>query len=222
MLKVGTYKRDEIFAALNSHSRQSVNRKLERYGVIFKVCGRGQNLTYKIQKITNAFKLYCITELGISANVDFEKFKYFCLYLFCDDTFITLPIVKMEQILRTNGTPISRQTISKSIRYLQNNNYIAVFKNDCRYYAIDSLPNGEKSYTEIEHEKYKKGWQIYWDSKRIMETGLAYWKMRKYIGGHPYKCPKIEQNAFYSKEIKTLIDLIADIFLNQPINKNNN
>lgn len=222
MIEKRIYKKDEMFAILKSKNKQSANKKLKRYGVVFTTHGRGQNLTYEIQKITNPFKLYCIIELGISANVDFEKFKYFCLYLFCDDTFITFPRIEMERILRANDTPISRQTISKSIRYLQNNNYIEVFKNDCRYYVIDSLPNGEKSYTEIEHEKYKKGWQIYWDSKKIMGTGLSYWKMRKYIGGHPYKCPKIEQNAFYSKEIKTLIDLVTDTFLNQPINTNNN
>lgn len=39
--------------------------------------------------------------------------------------------------------------------------------------------------------------------------------MRDYIGGHPYKCPEIEQNAIYKKEIETLINLVTDSFLKQ-------
>lgn len=215
MIEIGKYTKAEISDILHTNGKQGIDRKLNRYGIEFTYSGRGANLMYSINKITNPFKVYCITELGLSANVDFEKFKYFCMYFFCDDRFSAYPIIAMEQILRKDGVLISRQTISKSIHYFERLNYVAVFKDECTYYAVNKLANDEKTYTEITKEKYSKGWHIYWEMKEEYGVSAAYYKMREYIGGHPCKSPKIEQNAFYLKEIETLISLITDSFLNQ-------
>lgn len=144
MIEIREYTKEEISAILHTNKKQGIDRKLNRYGIEFTSNGRGANLMYSINKITNPFKVYCITELELSANVDFEKFKYFCLYFLCDDEFQTYPIVEMEQRLRNSGIGISRQTISKSIRYFERLNYVTIFKNDCIYYAINTV-NGKKN-----------------------------------------------------------------------------
>lgn len=213
MIEIRQYTITELFSLLNVHTKQGVDRKLQRYEVKFNSTGRAKNRIYEIEEITNPFKLYCIMELNISANVDFEKFKHFCLYIFCDEEFATYPVVQMSEILEKNKIHISRQTVSKSIRYLEKNEYIATLNSEYIYYAINKLPNGEKTYTEISKEKYSKGWSIYWNNEEVLDKGIAYIQMVHYIGGHPYKRPKIEQNAFYKKEIETLIELVNDTFL---------
>ena len=211
MLEIKKYTMSEISAELGTNTKQGIDRKLERYGVKFVSTGRGQSLIYEIQEIQDRFKLYCITEVGMSASVNFEKFKCFCYYLFCDDNFADFPIVEMEVIMSDDGVPVSRQTISNWIERLNSVGYIHTDKqSDCSYYAITKLPNGRKHYTEIPQEKYCKGWNIYWSNKSQIGTNAAYTKMYDYVGGHPYKRPKLIENVFYSDEIQRLIDLINE------------
>ncbi len=218
MLEIRKYTKDELSAILGSNAKQNIDRKLQRYGVEFVSSGSGQNLTYEITDIPDRFKLYCITEMNIPASVNFEKFKYFCYYMLCDDSFSAFPVVEMQRIMSADGVQVSRQTISNWLRYLSRIGYIHRDRNaECIYYSISKTPDGKKHYTEIPKETYSKGWQTYWTikNKNEKDAGLAYIKMYNYVGGHPYKHPKIDQNAVYTKEIEILIEIMNDSFLNR-------
>lgn len=213
MLEIKKYTKNELSAVLGTNTKQAIDRKLRRYGAVFESTGRGKNLTYEIKEIPDIFKFYCITELNIPLSVNFEKFKCFCYYLLCDETFASFPIIEMQRIMSADGVQISRQTISNWIRYLSKAGYVALSISEFTYYAITKTEDDIKHYTEITKEKYSKGWGIYWDVKEKYNAGLAYKLMSDYVGGHPYKRPKIEHNIFYTKELEILIDLVNDWFL---------
>nr|QGT50973.1 hypothetical protein Firmicute1046_0490 [uncultured Firmicutes bacterium] len=200
---------------LGTDSKQGIDRKLQRYGVVFESSGRGKNLTYEIKKITDYFKLYAITKLGITANADFKKIRNLYYYLFCCDGFAALPYVEMEQIMTEEGAPISRQTIKKWIAYLKDINYIMFDTSDCYYYAINKRYDNRKIYREISRDLYLQGWAKYWATDRTNGTNWAYAEMRCIVGGHPYKKPKICHNAIYLKKIQELIDVINESFLDE-------
>ena len=214
MLEIRKYTKNELSTVLETNTKQGIDRKLERYGVKFVSNGWGQNLMYEIQEIPNRFKVYCITEMGMSPLVNFEKFKYFCYYLFCDETFANFPIVEMEVIMSEDGVHVSRQIISNWLNRLSRIGYIHFDKTtECIYYAITKTADGKKHYKEILQEVYCKGWNLYWSNKSKIGTNAAYTKMYNYVGGHPYKHPKIDQNIVYSKKIQKLIELVNESFL---------
>ena len=68
-----TYSRNEMFQIFKSKSKQSLERKLARYGVSFTVNGYADRAVYTITALENAFKLFAILELGFDANTDFTK-----------------------------------------------------------------------------------------------------------------------------------------------------
>ena len=51
MLEVGTYTQAEMRELLGTVDTQGINRKLDRYGVIYERKGRAPNATYVIQAI---------------------------------------------------------------------------------------------------------------------------------------------------------------------------
>ena len=158
--------------------------------------------------------MYCITEIGLAAGIDFEKFKYFCYYLFCDGTFPKRPKVEMAQIMSENGVSVSRATIAKWLKRLAEADYIYISKySSFTYYAITKDEYDRKHYKEISQKKYSNGWNLYWKNVGKEGSYVAYRKMREYIGGHPYKCPEIVENDINSGKIQTLVDLINDSFL---------
>lgn len=200
---------------LGTDSKQGIDRKLQRYGIVFESNGRGKNLTYDIKKINDYFKLYAITKLGITANADFTKIRNLYYYFFCCDGFAALPNVEKAQIMADEGVPVSRQTIKKWISYLKDINYIMFTESDCIYYAITKTGDNRKHYKEISRERYRQGWAKYWETDRTNGTRCAYAKMRAIVGGHPYKQPKIVHNGFFLKEMQELIDVINESFLEE-------
>ena len=214
MLEIRKYTKNELSAVLETNTKQGIDRKLQRYGVKFVSNGWGQTLMYEIQEVPDRFKLYCITEMGMSSLVNFEKFKCFCYYLFCDETFANFPIVEMEVIMSEDAVHVSRQTISNWLNRLSRIGYIHFDKTtECIYYAITKTPDGKKHYKEILQEVYCKGWNLYWSNKSKIGTNAAYTKMYDYVGGHPYKHPKIDQNIVCSEKIQKLIELVNESFL---------
>jgi len=214
MLELKTYTFAEMSQLLNGTSDiQGIKRKLQRYGVEFDMNGRGRSATFEIKNISQPFKVFCITELGIDANADFTKIRNLFYYLFCSDKFAELPVTEMERIMEQDGMKIVRQTISKWIEHLHKIGYIHLDQADFNYYAIYSDDNGEKAYKTITKEQYNEGWKTYWDNRDEVDSGFAYASMYDLIGGHPCKKPKIEHNAFYSEEIKRLIDAVNEAFL---------
>lgn len=187
MIKIGICSYLELKEILGANNKQAVDRKLERYGVSFNSSGRGDRRVYEITEIENPFKLYCITELGISAQANFDKIRNLFYYFFCVDGFTELPLVEMENTMRAEGEDISRQCISKWITYLRHLDYITFSNSDCNYYAISKNKKGERICRQITHKEYKAAWAIYFDNWDKEGCHYAYILMYQSIGGHPYK-----------------------------------
>lgn len=220
MIEIKQYSKQEIAEILGTIDTQGINRKLQRYNVDFETTGWGNHCIYTIKAINEPFKVFSITEMGISANADFRKLKYIFLYLLNDDEFATLPMVEMQNILNSKGIYISRQTISKWIDYLNSIDYIHRDRYDFHYYAVSKTENNQKQYRVITKEEYCTAWKIYWEQKEIDQlegnetTETAYADMYQYLDGHPCKVPVIIMNAIYLKKINQMIEIINDEFLN--------
>ena len=214
MLEERPYSISELREILGTYKKQGIDRKLTRYGVQYISEGRGENRVYTIQKITDKFKVYCITKFGLAAQCNFEKIRNIFYYCLCDDNFINLPHVEQERIIDEECEEhISRGCISRWIRFLGNIEYAHLNRYECSYFVIINQ-NGRKTYQETTKNAYNTGWKIYWES---IEQGsiTAYFKMRTYLGGHPYKKYRIEINGIYKNEINTLIEIINESFLSQ-------
>ncbi len=216
MLELREYPVSELEELLNTTGKQNIDRKLERYGITFTSNGRGASLLYTIKHISDPFKVYAITKLGIPAQANFTKIRNLYYFLFCGDGFAENPLIEMEQIMEAEGVPMARQTITKWITYLQHIDYIT-FSADFRYYVIYYTELGEKAYKEVDAETYKSGWAIYHEWKYKEGSSNAYALMYNTIGGHPYKKPAIIENAFYQAEIDELIEVIVESLWENPM-----
>ena len=76
MLEIGcVYSKPELTQMLGTRSKQGIDRKLDRYGVVYEVCGRGERAVYTVKGMADPFKVFAITELGYDANTDFTKLR---------------------------------------------------------------------------------------------------------------------------------------------------
>ena len=78
MLEIGcVYSKLELTQMLGTRSKQGIDRKLDRYGVVYEVCGRGESAVYTIKAMADPFKVFAITELGFDGGTDFTKLRNF-------------------------------------------------------------------------------------------------------------------------------------------------
>ena len=214
MLELRTYTKDEIIGVLGTKDREGIKRKLDGYGVEYSIEGWG-NYTLTITAINDPFRLFCITTLGIPAQADFDKLKILYYHLFCCPEFAALPYEVMASKLREEDEtdPPSNKTIGKWVAYLGKIDFFAFDKEDGIYYAIQKGKDGLRNCVEISKERYCTGWHIYWEYKTKEGTDLAYYRMFNYVGGHPYRKPKMKENAIYQKEIEQLIAILNDEYV---------
>ena len=215
MLEIRNYSIAELRELLGTKDKQGIDRKLTGYGVEFTSSGWADNRIYTITAISNPFKLYAITILGIPAQADFTKIQNLYFYFFCVDGFADWPMVEMEAILEEDGKKISSKTISKWLKYLEHLDYINFSQGEFTYYAIYKTTDGTQLYREISREKYLEGWRIYFESRDEEGCESAYIKLRNHIGGHPYKRPSVDYNIAYTDEIAELIEVINASFMDE-------
>lgn len=206
MLELKTYTKAEMAEILGTTDNQGIKRKLNGYGVEYITEGRGKNITFKITKIKDKFKLFCITELKFDANTDFDRLMHF-MYLFWNyEDYRGTPYNVLVKVLSDKNKYVSRQTISYWIDKLEKSGYIWTSIFDFRYYCTI---NGKIK--EIPHELYKRGWRAYWNSfEKTNDKTTAYYAMRGEAGGYLFKKPIAEINAFYLNKIDMLIDIINE------------
>lgn len=119
MIEVGKlYSKPEMTAMLGTKAKQGIDRKLERYGVLFDTKGKGEKATYKITAISDPFKVYAIIRLKFDGNTDFHKLREFYYYFFNDEEFSAMPDEVKETRMRADGKEISRQTIAGYLQKL--------------------------------------------------------------------------------------------------------
>lgn len=215
MLEKRMYTKGEIFEAISVKSRQSMKNKLDRYGVIYEINGRG-NFTVNIIDVPYPFKVFCLTELkNIDCHTDFDKFEEFLYYFLCDDDFPLLPDETKEKFMDEKNHHISRQTIGKWIKKLDELNWIIKSCNNYVYYF-----SSKGSQIRTDYDTYKQAWKEYWDCKNDGGTtsdAIAYMRMK--YGGVAKKHPLPEQNVLYLDKIKQLTDIVCNDFVN--LNKDN-
>ena len=214
MLEIKTYKFDDIADYLQTHSNQSIRRKLNRYGVKFQEEGRGRMKTFTILSIPDPFPLYCVFDLGIDYRTDFKKLRDFTFFLLRDDDFSGRSGEMMEEYLHNGGYQISRQTIAKYIALYERMDLIAT-NGETVYYRVYHEGLLQK-HEVITKELYCKAWSVYWKKRRKnADSLLAFRCMYNFLDGVPRKQNKIVRNGFYTDTLNTLSELVAESFLNE-------
>ena len=208
MLRITTYTREDLMDIFNTTRIDSIKRSLDRLGYKYQTAGRGNNYTLTITETPDPFKMFCINELGVSAQSDFTILRTFFYYFFCDEEFQSLPVGEMERILIEEGKPITRKTLSKWIKYLENKDIIHFDSSECIYYTTLMI-DGKKYIEEITKEEYSNAWKKYWGVRNNGgDWNTAFNAMCKVNGGTVFKKPVIIENAFSTNLISDLIDVI--------------
>ena len=205
MLKVGcAYSKPELTQMLGTRSKQGIDRKLDRYGVVYEVCGRGERATYTVKGMADPFKVFAITELGFDANTDFTKLRNFYYHFFEDDEFMAMPDEVKEVRMRKMGQDVSRQTIATYTRRLESNDLINRNTKNFIYYFAH-----KQEQRICDHAEYVQAWFEYWDD---IESGLncydAIANMMTDHGGVARKQPIPEINGIYNAKIEYMLSLI--------------
>lgn len=212
MLEINrVYSKPELTQMLGTKRKQGIDRKLQRYGIAFEVCGRGERAIYTIKAMTDPFKVFAITELGFNADTDFIKLRNFYYHFFEDDVFMAMPDEVKENLMRKMGQDVSRQTIATYTERLEANNMICRnTKNYIYYFAY----RGEQRLCD--HSEYVEAWHNYWSD---IESGLncfvAIFNMRAEHGGVARKQPKPEINGIYNEKIEYMLSLIQQSIDNE-------
>ena len=174
MLELRKYTKPELSKMFGTRGMESLQRKLNRYGIAFDVEGRGENAVFTIRAITDPFKIYCITELGFDGRTDFQKVRNFYNYFFNDDEFMAMPDEVKEYRMRKQGQNVSRQTIASYIAKLDSKNLIDRNTNNYIYYF--ALRQEQRI---ADKEEYLKAWhQRAWLQHGIDTNYLCWWRSR--------------------------------------------
>lgn len=205
MIEIGcVYAKPEMTRIFGTKDKQGLDRKLNRYGISYEVCGRGEGAVYKIKSMTDPFKVFAITELGFDANTDFSKLRNFYYHFFEDEVFMAMPDEVKEVRMRKMGQDVSRQTIATYTRRLEANDLInRNTKNFIYYFAY------KQEQRMCDHAEYVQAWYEYWDD---IDSGLnsydAIANMRTDHGGVARKQPIPEINGIYNEKIEYMLSLI--------------
>ena len=205
MLEIGqTYPKPELSRIFGTRDKQGLERKLTRYGIVFDVCGRGENAAYTINAITDPFKVFAITELGFDGNTDFFKLRNFYYHFFEDEIFMAMPDEVKEAHMREMGQPVSRQTIANYTYRLVANNLINRHTNNFIYYFAY-----KQEQRIVDRDEYLQAWFEYWDD---IASGLSSFdaiaNMRTDHGGVARKQPIPEINGIYNEKIERMLSYI--------------
>ena len=205
MLEVGTYTLEEMRGILGTNDTQGINRKLERYGVIFERNGRGNTTTYIIQAIQDPFKIFAITQLGFDANTDFRKVRNLYYYFFNDEEFSAMPDEVKEVRMKEREKPLTRQSIARYLTVLERNELINRHTNNFIYYFAY-----KQTQRIVSREEYSKAWREYWRDKceKGYDSFGAIDNMRENYGGVARKQAIPDINGIYNDVIEELLDYI--------------
>ena len=206
MLELKKYTRAEIAEILGTQSRQGIRRKLDNYGVRYYIEGRGNNFTLTITEITDPFKVFCILDLGYSAQCDFHKMLYFFYYYFNDTEFMAMPDEVKEHRLDEKNTHISRGTIAHWIEKLERQELIKRKGSDYIYYFAFG-----NTQIMTDEKTYKKAWHEYWlDKDEGYDSEDAIGHMIIEYGGVARKQAIPDINGIYLDKINTFTSIIAE------------
>ncbi len=207
MIEFREYGKAELASILGTRDRQGLVRKLDSWGILHdEPRGRGEYMTVNITGITDPFKVYALTELGVSPQTDFTKLRNFLYYFLNDEEFSAMPDEVQESRMRAEGRGVSRQTIATYKERLERLGYIDTAPKNCIYYFAY-----KDTQRIVEREEYLRAWHQYWNDR---DNGLnsfdAISRMRQNYGGVARKQSIPEFNGIYTSQIKTLNTYIQE------------
>ena len=91
MLEERSYTKQELAELLGTKDRQGIKDKLDGYDVVYSIKGNGDNAVFKIKRLNDPFKVFCILELGFRPQCDFTKVRNLFWYYFNDEEFMAMP-----------------------------------------------------------------------------------------------------------------------------------
>lgn len=216
MLEVKKYKKPELSAMFGTKDMQGLKRKLDGYGVIYTVVGRGEMAEFTIIEILDEFKIFCITELGFNAETDFEKLLYFYYAFFNDEEFMAMPNEVKEVRTEEKGKKVSRSTIANYIAKLDAKDLIN--RNTTNYIYYFAFEHTQRMTDKAE---YSQAWKEYWGCiHNNVSNYTAIKLMRSKYGGVARKQAIPEINGIYNDKIEYLQSLIQK-GLEKRLNDNN-
>ena len=206
MIQEKVYGIAEIENILKTKGKQATKRKLESWGVEFSITGTGKNLLFDVKSIPAEirFKVFCITELDVAPQTDFDKLRIFYYYYFGDKYFRETTDTARADILLADGYQLTTQTMAKYISHLEKINFVSMV--DYGYYSCNTgrLPE------QIKESDYEAAWKQYHIDKVNRGKEAAYRTMIQKLGGKPVRVKKRVNNAFVHDKIIELTDIIAD------------
>lgn len=217
MLEEKTYKVSELKAIMKTDRLDTLKGKLKTIECEFVQEGKGNKCTITITKAPDRFKEFCIYELGIPPQTNFQKLKLFYYKYFFAPDFDTLPYNEMAKLLQRAGTPIARQTFSDWIKLLHEQNITCPDNDDCVCYSCGYKEKGgyfEYYANEISEAEYKKAWCVFYETlaKTNGNGKLAMLKMQDTVGGKAVKKPRMMLNGLQPKTAR-LIEILEHIEL---------
>lgn len=207
MIELKTYSYNELKEIMDCKDRQSLERKLNSYNIIFSSVGdRAPRIDYTITEIPDMFRTYCVFELGFDPHTEFKKLRHFLYHYFCDEMFMSMPDEVKETKMERYEQPISRQTISKYEERLTALGYVAELGLDYVYYFAY-----KHNQIITDKKKYCEAWHEYWDSRDGgSSSGEAILEMIANYGGIARKQAVQIPNGIYKNEINYLIQLVVE------------
>lgn len=213
MLECRCYEYEELSKYLGTIDPQGIERKLKTYGVEFSKSGRGKKSIYNISAINEPFKVFAVFELEADPHTDFQKLAYFIYLVLNDEGFNGMGAEMMEEYLRKKPFGMSRQTISKYLDLLEEQNLIALLRSDCVYYRVYKK-YGVQTHDVVERKEYCDAWKVYWDciNNKGYDSSAAFQTMYNKFGGVPRKHPTIGLNVFYKDVLDWLTEILEKDF----------
>lgn len=203
MLEERSYSKQELAELLGTQDRQGLKDKLDGYDVVYTIRGRGDNAVFKIKRLNNPFKVFCILELGFKPQTDFKKVRNLYWYYFNDDEFMAMPDEVKEHRMGENGHPVSRQSIAKYLEKLARKEYINPQSGNYIYYFAY-----KDTQTITTKEEYLKAWHDYYARKLQTNYFEAIMEMRDIYGGVAKKQAIPDINGIHIDKINYLNELI--------------
>ena len=206
-----SYTKPELTRILGTQSKQGIDRKLQRYGIGFEVCGRGENAAYTIKTMADPFKVYAIIALGFDANTDFTKLRNVYYHFFEDEVFMAMPDEVKEARLHKIGEGVSRQAIAGYIQKLEQRNMITRHTNNFIYYFAF-----RQEQRIVERAEYLDAWHEYWADRDVgFDSYTAICRMQQRYGGVARKQEVPAINGIYNEEIEYMLTLIHQSIENE-------
>ena len=211
MLEIRDYTRQELIAIYNTDRIDAIKKRLSRQGYTFSAKGRGNNLIISITSLpvgNDAFKQYCIEELGFSKQTNFDKLKVFLKNCLTNNNFISLQYNEMREELEKQGITIAEETIANYCKVLNKLDWFSYSYFDCVYYVYDTSIKHNKY---IDKKEYCEMYNNYWNSvKQDKSFVKAEIEIKAKYGSKPKKRLKPVLCGFYYKQYDTILKLIDE------------